>query len=162
MIIKQKPKQSSFGFTVVELIVTIGIIAIISAMALPNMGGVIKEYKLRNAARQMVSSLQRVKLRAIKENRDAQIKLQQDAGTGLFYYELFIDANDNDTVDAGEAFERVDLDENLTISSNFANDIFGFTSRGMPSDGNGTITIKLNENRKVEIAINAVGNVRVN
>ena len=149
------------GFTLIELMIVISIMSLIAALALPNMGGMIKEYKLRSAASQMVASLQSVKMRAVKENAEVKIFHQIDGVTGEHYYQLFVDSNDDNVIDAGEAYARVTLDKNLTITSNFRANVFGFTSRGLPSNGNGTVSVNLTGGRSISIIISKYGNVRV-
>ncbi len=155
------PKYQEKGFTLVELITVISIVAIISAIALPNMAGMIKDYRLRSAGRQLFSTLQRLKMRAVKENIDTKIYFDQDGTSGQYFYQSFVDTDDDDAIDTDEAFDRVDLDENLTIAYTGSNPK-GFTPRGRPYGTTGsTITISLNNTGKqVQIVMNSVGNIR--
>jgi len=61
------------GFTLLELAVTIAIIAIASAIAIPNMIGWIPKYRLQNAASDLRGELQATRMRAIRENREFAI-----------------------------------------------------------------------------------------
>ncbi len=142
----------------IELMVVLAIIGIAAAVVVPNLGDMYRDYKLRSATMAMVGTLQNLKLRAIKENAECKILIELD--DGVYKYTSFVDADDDNTVDAGELFKETVLDENLTLAGNI-NDVFGFTSRGMPSNGNGTITINLTGGRSVNIVINTVGNIRV-
>lgn len=61
------------GLTLAELMVTIAIIAILSAIAIPNMIGWVPKYRLQNAASDLRGELQATRMRAIRENRDYAI-----------------------------------------------------------------------------------------
>jgi len=126
------------------------------------MGDLIQEYKLRSMARQIVSSLQRLKLMSIKENTDALMRLDETNGSCT----LFLDDNNNGAFDASELISTIDIAaEGLQVQSTFdvgTVDVFGFNSRGMPATGAGTITIIKDATRQKQIIVNAAGNIRVN
>jgi len=60
--------EKSPGFTVVELLVAVAIIALASAMAVPNFINWLPDYRLRSAAGDLFSNFQKAKLTAIKRN----------------------------------------------------------------------------------------------
>jgi len=65
--------RNNTGFTLAELMITIAIIGIISAIAIPNMIGWVPKYRLQNAASDLRGELQATRFRAIKENREFAI-----------------------------------------------------------------------------------------
>lgn len=65
--------QKNSGVTLVELMTVIGIIAILSAIAIPNMIGWVPKYRLQNAASDLRGELQATRMRAIRENREFAI-----------------------------------------------------------------------------------------
>ena len=60
--------QKSSGFTLMELLVTIAIIAVVSAIAVPNFMSWLPKYRLGNASREVLSILQKTRVRAVKDN----------------------------------------------------------------------------------------------
>jgi prepilin-type N-terminal cleavage/methylation domain-containing protein len=61
-------KHNNSGFTLAELMIVIAIIAIVSAIALPNMIGWRERAKLRGAAENLRGDLQWAKIRAIRDH----------------------------------------------------------------------------------------------
>ncbi len=62
--------KTETGLTLLELAVTVAIVAIVSAIAIPNMIGWVPKHRLQNAANDLRSELQAVRMRAIRENRE--------------------------------------------------------------------------------------------
>ena len=60
--------QKSSGFTLMELLVTIAIIAVVSAIAVPNFMSWLPKYRLGNASREVLSILKKTRVRAVKDN----------------------------------------------------------------------------------------------
>ena len=71
------------GFTMVELMIVIVVIAILSAIAVPNIISWLPNYRLKAAARDLYSNMQQVKMKAIKENKDWAIVF--DSANNRYY-----------------------------------------------------------------------------
>jgi type IV fimbrial biogenesis protein FimT len=61
------------GFTLVEMMVVIGIVAILAAIAAPNMGAMIKRQRIKTAAFDVFASLTYARSEAIKRNTTVTI-----------------------------------------------------------------------------------------
>ncbi len=62
--------KKNAGLTLLELMITIAIIAVVSAIAIPNMIGWVPKYRLQNAASDLRGELQATRMRAIREARE--------------------------------------------------------------------------------------------
>jgi prepilin-type N-terminal cleavage/methylation domain-containing protein len=131
------------GFTLVELIVAISILAIISSIAIPAYSSWLPDYKLKNAVRDLYSNMQHAKMLAIKHNKSCQIVFS--TGTGSYEIEKpdgttekVVSLGDYDQsgeiiFGGGKATEGigVPISDGVTYNHNKAN----FSERGFISGG---------------------------
>ena len=75
------------GVTLIELIVVVVIIAIGAVLTIPNMGSWIQSYRLRSAARGIVSTMRVAQMKAVSNNMEYQVvitggsyKLERNSG----------------------------------------------------------------------------------
>jgi type IV fimbrial biogenesis protein FimT len=69
------------GFTLVELVTVITVIAILMATSIPVVMNWMPEYRLKRAARDLYSNMQRAKLQAVRSNDACRIFFNTAAGT---------------------------------------------------------------------------------
>lgn len=88
------------GFTLVEIMVTLGVLAIVAALASPAIMQMAPNMRLRTAANELHADLMRAKSRAVKDNRNIGIALTtvNCAAPGVFdpggnggAYRIFVD-----------------------------------------------------------------------
>ena len=69
-------KKSTWGFSLIELLVTIAIVTIMTGFAIPNVMEWLPEQRLKNAVRDLVSNMRAAKLEAVKNNTTVRIVFQ--------------------------------------------------------------------------------------
>jgi prepilin-type N-terminal cleavage/methylation domain-containing protein len=106
----QKNVNNSKGFTLLELLTAIGIIAILCLIAIPTFTAWLPDYRLKQAARELYSNLQRTKMGAIKANDSWGIKFDNSVKPGRY---LIYSLGPNRTWDNGVPD---DVYENITIN----------------------------------------------
>jgi type IV fimbrial biogenesis protein FimT len=144
-----KIKQHESGFTLIEVLVVIVIIAILAAIAIPAFSGWLPDYRLRRAARDLYSNLQRAKVGAIKANETWGVFF--DAGNSRYSIwslgpnktwdggggddesqNITIDLSDYEGVNYGNGNALKDMDGNPfgPVITYAPNPVAIFTSRG--------------------------------
>jgi prepilin-type N-terminal cleavage/methylation domain-containing protein len=79
----QKKEQ---GFTLIELMITIAILAIIATMAAPSFGNLIQKQNLNRSTQELIGQLNNARSKAVLERRDVTVQLNSlaaDAPTQL-------------------------------------------------------------------------------
>jgi prepilin-type N-terminal cleavage/methylation domain-containing protein len=95
--------RKNSGFTLWEMMTAIGIIAVISTIAMPNFLGWIPKYRLGSATRDLLSALQYARLTAVKYNVDVQVKFYPDQDN---FFRVFTDYNGDKYQDADEPTKK--------------------------------------------------------
>ena len=167
--------RNQSGYSLIELLTVIGILAILAAFALPDLIGWRNKAQLGRAARDVYSSFQKAKLEAIR--RTASCAVTFDATS----YKVFVDSNQNLVLDAGEqillsaiwsGYPGVSLDasqagcEGDGLSFANPNNAIAFASDGLPRNnigglGSGKVCLKDKSGKQKTISVSPVGNVRI-
>lgn len=114
----KKPKSLSFGFTLIEVIVTLGIVTIIITFGLLNSqkNSPTSTYSL---SRDLLSS--DLRLTSVKALNAERFQGQEPTGWGVHFidssnsYTIFADLNSNRAYDAKEKFKTVNLNPDLKV-----------------------------------------------
>ena len=151
--------RKNSGFTLFEMMVVIGIIGILSMIAIPNIISWLPKYRLGSAARNLLSAMQYARLVAVKENVDILVNFDPQNDN----YMLFPDYNSDEIQDGDEPTLRGGkMPGGVSITeTNFTGDRFKFDSRGLASGSGGTISLINYANDLKEIRINRTGNSRI-
>ena len=157
------------GFTMVELMIVIVVIAILSAIAVPNIISWLPNYRAKAAARDLISNFQKAKMEAVKANKDVIIQFAPGvyAASGqVGSYRIFVDDNPaNGAFDAGErVLAQVTMPKNASLyNTTFPGNLTGFNPRGLPTSGVATRFALIRNNNSVfyRIALSPAGNVKL-
>ena len=141
------------GFTFMELMVVLAVLAILSAIAIPNFIGWLPKYKLNSASDELLSTLQLSKLRAIRENANVAITFDFVNNT----YLAFIDNGANAANGIREADESIlktgKMPAGIDLQDTGMGSLIQFNRRGFP-DVSGNISVSHNsETRTINLTL---------
>jgi len=154
-----KAMQKNSGFSLMELMTVIAIVAVMAAFAIPSMIGSRGRAKLQGVVDNLTGDLQVAKLMAIRESSFVVVDFAADS------YRLFIDDNE----DWDSAGERILQTRQLPVgvridlaATDLSDDRTRFNDRGLPADTNlGTVVIVNSAGDQRSININRLGRLRV-
>jgi type IV fimbrial biogenesis protein FimT len=132
-------KGSERGFTLVELVITLVVLGVLMAMAIPSFRYVQNSSRLSGASNELVASLQSARMEAVRRNGRVVLCSSADgascsADVNSGGWLVFADADGDSTVDAGETVLLANsLKAPLTLQANSAvtEGIVVFRSDGM-------------------------------
>jgi len=163
--------QKQTGFTLVELLIVIGMIALISLIAIPNVIGILPDYRLRSAPHDLFSNFQKAKLEAVKRNINTAVCFSAGG------YTVFVDADDDFVQDGGEdvvvATNWSDYKDvsvtlgNVTFDNSSGQPCIAFQPNGIPVDNgggsaSGTAPIDNTNGKVTNVMVTQAGNIRIN
>ena len=159
-----KVMHKNSGFTIMELMTTIAIIAVLAAIAVPNMIGWRSGTKLQGAVENLRGDLQLAKLAAVKENGSVAVLFSSNG------YEVFTDDGSTQTgafheADGERRFRNRQLPAGVSIdlgATDFnGNDYLRFNNRGLVENA-GTIVINSSGGEGRTIDLNRLGRIAIN
>ena len=165
------------GFTLTELMVTIGVLAILAGIAIPGFINWLPDYRLKSAARDLYSNFQLAKITAIKTGTHCTITFNQQVDGTTYDYVVFKDADNDleyDTSENGGIIRKVKWTDYKSVSGNgntFTNNDDGlpaiaFRSNGIPRNngggfGAGTVSLKNTNDKETHIKVSRAGNIKI-
>ena len=164
-------RHGQAGFTMVELMIVIVVIAILTAVAVPNIISWLPNYRAKAAARDIILNFQKAKMEAVKRNTDVVIQFTPGAYAAsgqVGSYQIFVDNADPGTegvFDAGEPIlAQVNMPKNVSLySANFsATTTTGYNSRALPWNNRwGSVEIRNSNSRYYKASLFFAGHVKL-
>lgn len=156
---REKNITCTRGFTLIEVIIVLVLLAIVAAIALPTFQRLVVNSPLKTAARDLMAEFALQKERAIAESRQYRVVLDVNNGS----YDIQQCQNTGSTCGNWNSIQTKNL-------SRYANDIsfdsgstsvtnYVFQTRGTVT--NGTIVLRNNRNSTATIRINIAGRTNV-
>lgn len=162
------------GFTIIELMVTLAVLAILISMALPAMNNLLEKRRLVGAAEEIYNQLQFARSEAIKQSTDMRASFDaatwcvgvNDAGADCDCTVTDPTAADACSIDMdgtdvllrvnGADFPQVTMAQNFTADSVTFNHV-----RGVVDGGTGTVTLTSASGWELRVVTNLLGRVRL-
>jgi len=141
------------GFTLVEMMIVIAVLAIIAAIAAPNFQTYMAQRRLNGAARLVMTDLMDARMKAVSENNQFKVFFLD-----THQYKMLDDENNNGTEDTGETSVTKDIQSNypgVTLSAS-AHPIF--YPRGTAW---GTTVTLTNTSGSKSVSVSTAGRVKI-
>ena len=152
-----KRLKNRLGFTLTEVVVTLSVLGIMTAISVPSYVSWLPRHRLQTSVRQIYDDLNLAKIRAVKDNTDACITFDIVNDK----YTVFLDTNGNDLPDDGAATilrNNAILENGVDIT---AANTCRFNNRGMFTAGPGGATLTNPTGLVMGINVNIAGSIGI-
>jgi prepilin-type N-terminal cleavage/methylation domain-containing protein len=125
------------GFTLIEMVVAVGIIGIIALVLYPSILNTLETRKLENTTRQVVTSLQRAKFEAVKTRINHRLRFDYINQGEMNLWSYVVEREDNPgSWNSMPGFNRKFMPAEFNVTVNFPNQIVQFSPLGFISNYN--------------------------
>jgi type II secretion system protein H len=148
--------QKNKGFTLVEMMVVIAIMAIVSAIAVPNFYSYAAGMKLRSASRDLYSTLQKTRMNAIRQNTRWAVEFTSST------YKVVNCGPDNVCGGSGATDNTISTTTNISEYSGVSIPIFPGTVEFYPdgTSNGGTLTFGNSTGHSSQVVISVSGRIK--
>jgi len=135
------------GITVIELVIVLAIVAILTVLVVPNLGGWVQHYRIKGVVRHIVSQMELAKIKALKNNLEYRVYFDKTIGT----FEL--QRGNRPAMSPSWIREAgpYQLPRQVTMSVTFASDAVQFNPHG--TAGSGRVVLATPHNEKYTITV---------
>ena len=149
-----RPTDESSGYTLTELMIVLGILAVVLGLSGIWLSSQLPQYRLNGAVRQIRADLQAAKAQAVRQGNEVRVFF-----TDPQHYDILDDDNNNGKADPGEAVESRSIQEEFAGVAIQSNNNPIFHPRGTASS---LATVRIsNASREKAITISITGRVKV-
>jgi len=151
------------GFTLTEVVVTMSILGVMTAISIPSYISWLPRHRLQTSAKQIYDDLNLAKIRAVRSNTLVVALFDQLQNN----YTIFLDADNSWSLDATEtrirqnvSFENGVSITNISLPSNTT----GFNNRGMLPTGvapGGAVDLTNGTGIIMRVSVNTAGNISI-
>ncbi|WOX06688.1 GspH/FimT family pseudopilin [Microbulbifer pacificus] len=135
------------GFTLIELMIVVTILAIVMAIGIPSFTTMIKNNRLTAAVNDLAGALHFARAEAVRRGRSVQVQaLNNDIANGL---RVWFDTNSNSSFNDGEEMRVVRLagTSGITATAGVTNLNMTYSARGSVSGAGNELKITLCDDR---------------
>ncbi|WP_350310657.1 GspH/FimT family pseudopilin [Marinobacter sp. SS13-12] len=140
-------RKKTSGFTLIELMITVALVGVIAAFAVPSFANLIANSRLASASNDVVGVLNYARSQAVKEGRRVIVSATDGANwaNGI---SVWIDRNGNGSMQDAEELRRTSAAGGAVTISSSSN--FMFTGGGLLPNGSGAVTMQICDDRNGE------------
>lgn len=151
-----KKNADSKGFTLVEMMIVIAVMAILAAIAAPNFQTYMTQRRLNGAARQVMTDLMAARMKAVSLNQKVKVSFGSN-----HTYQIWNDADGNGTVDdnEGDDIERDIHPDYHDVTFSAAAPIF--LPRGTVFPGSNCKITLTNSSGSKDVRVASTGRVKI-
>ena len=156
-------KEQQNGFSMLELLLVIAIIAIVAAVLIPTIASALPKYRLRSAVRQLVIDFKQARLEAIKSNRNTLIvftpELVASAGGS---YQLCVDTDSDGACGGSELLKTTAMPRDVLLyTTNFGGNDTGYSNQGLPLETGRVELRDSTDTHRYALVLSSAGGVRL-